>query len=217
MTTAFLRPPISTLFAAALAGVALAGCTTLRETQPAHTATEELLVSHAAEIAAGRLAGTLPARGTAYVDATNFKGENTAYALAAVRAALIARGLTLVGKPEVSRITVEVRAGALSIDQRDVVFGLPAGYLPIPGTLSAFPIPEISLYSENLRRGVAEFAAVAYDTRTRAPLAAVGPTGGERDLRQRRFLTLFTFGSRLERAGEIDGGATARGGPAGGR
>ena len=211
MTFVALRTPARTLLAVTLAATALAGCATLRETQPAHTATEELLVSHAAEIAAGRLAGALPARGTAYVDATNFKGETAPYALAAVRAALIARGLTLVGRPEASRITVEVRAGALSIDQRDVVFGLPAGYLPIPGTLSAFPIPEISLYSENLRRGVAEFAAVAYDTRTRAPIAAVGPTGGERDLRQRRFLTLFTFGSRLERAGEVDGRA-ARGG-----
>lgn len=183
--------------------LAAAGCTTLRETQPAHTATEELLVSHAAEIAAARLAAALPARAAVFVDATNFKGDNTAYALAAVRAALMQRGLALVADRKESAVTVEVRAGALSIDQRDTVWGLPAGYLPIPGTLSAFPIPEISVYSENLRRGVAEFAAVAYDTRSHVLIAAVGPTGGERDLIQRKYLTVFTKGSRLERAGVV--------------
>lgn len=192
-------------------GGLLAGCTTLRETQPAHTATEELLVSHASEIAAAKLAAALPASSAVFVDAINFRGEHTDYALSAIRAALVARGMTLVESRDASAVVVEVRAGALSIDQTDTVLGIPAGYLPIPGTLSAFPIPEISVYSDNLRRGVAEFAAFAYDTRTRAPIAAAGPTGGERDLRQRRVLTVFSWGARLERAGEVDGRKPAAG------
>ena len=40
--------------------VLLTGCTVVRETLPAHTATEELLVSHATEIAAEKLAAALP-------------------------------------------------------------------------------------------------------------------------------------------------------------
>ena len=190
--------------------LALGGCTTLRETQPTHTATEELLMSHAAEIAAGKLALGLPHGSQVFVDASRVKGDGSNYAVSAVRAAFLRQGLELVADKAKSAITVELRMGALSVDQRDVVFGLPEGFIPIPGTVSAFPIPEISVYSENLRRGVAEFAAFAYDTRTRAPLAFVGPVGGERNLVQKRYFTLFKRGARLEAPGVIDGAPAAR-------
>ena len=193
------------LAAVPVAVLGLGGCTTLRETQPAHTATEQLLMSHAAEIAATRLAAALPERGAVFLDATRVKGDGSDYAVAAARAALVKRGLTLVGDAKDSDLTVELRMGALSIDQTDVVFGLPAGYIPLPGTVQAFPIPELSLYSNKLRRGVAEFAALAYETKTRRAVASIGPTGGERDLRERKILTVFKFGSRLERAGDVYG------------
>ena len=199
-----LKPVSRLLLACALA---LGGCTTLRETQPTHTATEELLMSHAAEIAAGKLALGLPRGSQVFVDASRVKGDGSDYAVSAVRAAFLKQGLELVADRAKSAITVELRMGALSVDQRDVVFGLPEGSLPIPGTVTAFPIPEISVYSENLRRGVAEFAAFAYDTQTLAPLAFVGPVGGERNLIQKRYFTLFKRGARLEAPGVVNGEA----------
>lgn len=183
----------------------LAACTTLRETQPAHSATEQLLMSHAAELAAAKLAAALPDRGAVFLDSTRVKGDGADYATAAVRAALLARGLTLTPAAAESGLTVELRMGAMSIDQTDTVFGLPAGFIPLPGTVQAFPIPEISIYSNKLRRGVAEFAALAYETGSRRVVAAVAPVGGERNLRERKVLTVFKFGERLERAGQVDG------------
>ncbi len=189
------------LAALSLAGLALSGCETIRETQPPQTATQQLLLSHAAEIAAQGLAAAMPTPGEVFVDATHFKGDGSDYALSAIRSALLQRGLTLIDDKTKAQTILEVRMGALSIDQTDTVFGLPAGFIPIPGTLSAFPVPELSLYSHASRAGKAEFSAFAYDAKTGRPIAFLGPAGGTRDLTQTSILTLFTFGSRTEKAG----------------
>ncbi|MGC1302016.1 MAG: DUF6655 family protein [Caulobacteraceae bacterium] len=177
------------------------GCTTYRETQPAHTATEQLLTNHAAEIAAEKLAGALPPQSAVFLDLSHFKGDNADYAISAIDDAFAHRGIILVADKKTSKLTVELRMGALSIDQEDTVFGLPATTLPIPGTLTAFPIPEISFYSAAHRTGVAEFSAFAYDTATGAPVAFTGPVAGQRKLVQRHILTVFGFGSRVEPPG----------------
>lgn len=195
----------STPLAIALCGgaiaLALGGCTTLHETQPAQSATQQLLTSHAAEIAAAKLAEALPPDSSVFVDATHFKGDGSDYALEAIQAALLKRGLILVPDKKTSHITVALRMGALSIDQSDTIWGLPAGELPIPGTLTAFPIPEISVYSVNKRLGKAEFSAYAYVTKTGQPVAFAGPVGGEEKLIFKKYLTVFHRGHRLEKAG----------------
>ena len=87
------------------------GCTVVRETQPVHTATEELLVSHAAEIAADKLAGALPSGRRAYVDDLHLKGDGSDYAVSAIRAAVLRHGLLLAPDKASSDIVVEVRMG----------------------------------------------------------------------------------------------------------
>jgi hypothetical protein len=192
-----LQNALSAIGSAAIMLV-VAGCVTYRETAPPQSATQQLLESHAAEIAADRLAAGLPPAFPVFVDATHFKGDGSDYALAAIEAALLRRGMILTPNQKGSKITLALRMGALSVDQKDTVLGLPAGTLPIPGTVAAFPIPEISLYSTNQRVGKAEFSAVAYDTATGAPIAFSGPAGGERRLVQHRYLTFFGSGRRLE-------------------
>lgn len=180
------------------------GCTTYRETQPAATATQQLLEAHAAEIAADKLAAALPAHDPVFIDASHFKGDNSDYALSAIRAACMKHGMTLAADAKSSKVTVEVRLGALSIDQKDAVLGIPSMTLPVPGTLTALPIPELAIYAEAHRTGKAEFSAFAYETANGAPIAAVGPFGGKRDLRDRTVLLFFHSGQKLEPAGVVD-------------
>lgn len=168
------------------------------------TATQQLLESHAAEIAAEKLAQALPPRQAVFVDASHFKGEGADYALSAIRAACLRHGMTFAPEPKSAKVTLELRMGALSIDQKDSVLGLPSMTLPVPGTLTAVPIPEISLYSDTHRTGKAEFSAFAYETATGAPIAFAGPAGGERDLIERRYFTVLVFGRKLEPAGVVD-------------
>jgi hypothetical protein len=185
----------------ALIAPMLAGCATYRDTEPGQTATQQLLTSHAAEIAAEKLANALPPATAAFLDLSHFKGDNTDYAIAAIDAAFARRGIILTADKKASKVTVELRVGALSIEQQDTVFGLPATTLPIPGTVTAFPIPEISFYSAAHRTGVAEFSAYAYDSATGASVAFAGPVAGERKLVQRHILTVFAFGNRVEPPG----------------
>jgi hypothetical protein len=196
-----LRRLVTAAASGALLLPLISACTTYRETQPGHTATEELLTSHAAEIAAEKLAAALPAQSAVFLDLSHFKGDGSDYAISAINAAFLRRGLILVADKKTSKVTIELRMGALSIDQQDTVFGLPATTLPIPGTVTAFPIPEISFYSAAHRTGVAEFSAFAYDSGTGAPITFAGPVAGQRKLVQRHILTVFAFGSRVEPPG----------------
>jgi hypothetical protein len=185
----------------AAAGAFLAGCTTFHENQPGKTATEELIVSHAAELAADKIASiasAVPAGQRAFVDDTHFKGDNADYGVSAIRGALLKRGLILAAGKADSDITIEIRMGAMSIDMRDTLFGLPPLAVPLPGTLTAFATPELSIYSRTQRTGAAEFAAFAYDSKTGRPIAFVGPLGGERLIDQKTYLTVFTTGPRDE-------------------
>jgi hypothetical protein len=201
------RPASASPLAAACAAAMflIGGCTTYNQTQPPRTATEQLILAHAAEMAADKLAAALPTGSRAFIDDTHLKGDTADYAVAAIRAACLKHGLILATAKPDSDITVEVRMGALSIDEKDVLFGLPPLSVPLPGTLTAFSTPELSVFSETSRKGVAEFAAIAYDTKTGHPIAVINPVGGERDLLQRKFLTVLIFGSRVEGPGEING------------
>jgi hypothetical protein len=181
----------------------LTGCTVVRETQPIHTATEELLVSHATEIAADKLAAALPSGRRAYVDDQHLRGEDADYAVSAIRAACLKHGLLLAPDKASSDIVVEVRMGAASIDSKDTVLGIPAVAVAVPGTLTALPIPELSAYSKARRKGTVELAAFAYDAHTGRPVAFVGPTGGERLLEETKILTIFGSGSRVEQPGAV--------------
>jgi hypothetical protein len=197
------------LVIAALGGALMvSGCTTYRETQPAHTATEELLTSHSTEIAAEKLAAALPIHQAVFLDVSHFKGDNTDYAISAVNAAMLRHGTILVPDKKSSKVTMELRAGALSIDQKDEVFGLPAMTLPIPGTLTALPIPEIALYSANQRMGVAEFSAFLYDSNSGAPLGFAGPVAGQRRLVTHRYLFFFGNGKLVEKPHNVPGPST---------
>ncbi len=195
------RSALASLGCIVALGLMLAGCTTFHETQPPRTASEQLIMAHAAEIAADKLASAMPTQAKAFVDDSHFKGDDADYGVSAIRAAFLKHGLILTPDRGSSDIVVEIRMGALSIDMTDKLFGLPPLSVPLPGTLTAFATPELSIFSETKRKGAAEFAAFAYDSRSGRPIAFVGPVGGERTIDQRKILTVFGAGRRDEPPG----------------
>jgi hypothetical protein len=158
--------------------LALCGCTTERESNPDRTATEQLLISTAAERAASKLALQMPAGSKVFVDASNFEGVDAKYAIAAMRAHLLAHGNRLVDDKAKADDIVEIRAGALSMDQNALLIGIPKITLPIPlaGQLST---PEIALFKRDRRLGLAKFAAVGYSASDGRMVAMAGPEYGE--------------------------------------
>src|SRR5262249_56835773 len=109
-----------------------AGCWPARETEPARTATEQLMISTAVDRAVDRLNLKIPAGTKLWVDAANFDGYDQKYAVGAIRDRLLREGAGLVADRGQADAVVEIRAGALSTDSDDLLIGLPSMVLPIP-------------------------------------------------------------------------------------
>jgi hypothetical protein len=151
-------------FGLVLLSVLLPGCTTTRETDPQRTATEQLLISTAADRAAAAITLDLGPGRKCFLDATNFEGLDGKYSVAAIRSSLLKKGTRFVPDQKQADTIIEIRSGALSIDKRSSLVGIPSVDLPIPLT-QAFSTPEIAIYKSEEQEGVAKFAATAYDSK----------------------------------------------------
>jgi hypothetical protein len=179
------------MLAAAAFPLALSGCITERQTDPPRTATEELLISTAADRAAEELVRTMPSQSRLFLDTGYFEATDGKYAIATIRDGLLRRGDLLVDKKEEADVVVEVRAGALSIDDHETLIGIPSINVPMPltGTLTT---PKIALYDKTTRLGVAKFAATGINARTGALVASSAPQYGY--AHKARHIVLLFFG-----------------------
>lgn len=178
----------------ALLPALLAGCSTERLVPPARTATEQLLISTAVDRAVERLADALPADGAVYVDPGNLEGFDGKYALGAMRDGLLRRGARLAFSREKADTVVEMRAGALSVDDRDALIGVPSFGVPIPlsGDVN---LPEIAIFKKDMAQGVAKLAATAYDAHNGALVKSAGPEHGFAHKIQWTLLVVVTWDS----------------------
>jgi uncharacterized protein DUF6655 len=164
---------ILTVFAACAA----ASCSTARQSEPQLTATEEMLISAAADRAAGQLNLSIPRGRAVFVDGSYYKGLDAEYTVAAVREKLLLSGMRLTNDRGKAQTVVELRNGAQSTDEHSKLVGIPSFDIPIP-LAGAFKFPEIAFYKKAQEVGVSKLAATAYDTKTGAFEAANGPFYG---------------------------------------
>jgi hypothetical protein len=153
----------------------LCGCTAVRTTSPARSTQEMLLITTAADRAAEALAAQVPANLTAWIDPSGFSAQDQAYGMAAIQDALLRRGVRLVADRGMADAVILPRAGTLSTDERNTLIGIPSLPAPLaPGVM----IPSLSLYSENIAKGTAKFAASIYDPRTGKLIVSTSPAYG---------------------------------------
>jgi hypothetical protein len=158
--------------------LALAACATQTETNPPRSATEELLISTAADRAAAKLALTIPPKTPVFVDAVNFDGTDSKYAIGAIRDSLLKQGVYLVDDKKKANTIIEIRSGALSTDKKDLLVGIPSFTIPIPFAASGIPFPKIALYESDNQEGVAKFAFTGEDAKTGKLLQSESPQYG---------------------------------------
>jgi hypothetical protein len=154
------------------------GCTTMRQTDPPRTATEQLLLSTAADRAVEDVTLAQFANKKVFLDPAYFDSYDSKYALGAIRDALSRAGALLMADSKASEITIEARSGALSTDDRTYLLGLPALGIPIPlaGTVTT---PEIALYKSSKQYSTAKFALLAYTTQSRGHVFSSGSMVGK--------------------------------------
>ena len=153
-------PPYKSLWAIAL--LALTNCSTVVQTYPARTATEELLISTASDHAAAKLALQIPEFSKVYIDNSNFEGIDSKYAMASIRSHLLQHGIHLIDDRKKADIIVETRAGALSMDRDTFLIGIPQFNIPIPLATGTLPFPEIAIYGYEEQKAIAKFAITGY-------------------------------------------------------
>jgi len=153
------------------------GCAFNKRTEPARSATEQLLLSTVADRALQSSNYVLFAGQKVFVDTNYFSSYDSGYALGSVRDGLSRAGALLVTAVTNSDITVEVRAGALSADSNDSLIGVPATGIPIP-LVGALSIPELALYKSEDQRAYAKIAILAYATKSREHVFSSGPLVG---------------------------------------
>jgi hypothetical protein len=188
------------LYSAALAPLIfmalITGCTTIRETQPPRTATEQLLISGAVDRAVARLPFRVPEGTKIWLDTRNFTGYDLQYAISAIKEHLLKQGGRLVADEQAADLIVEIRAGALSIDEKERFLGIPGFSFPIP-LAGNFKFPEIALFRQESLQGIAKFALFGYDARNGALYTFSGPIYGSSNLTKWRVLLLGWTNSDL--------------------
>jgi hypothetical protein len=176
------------LAALAVMVLSLAGCSAERATSPNRSAQETLLITVAADRAAEALAAQVPSNLTVWIDGSGFSAEDQAYGLAAIQDALLRHGVRLVTDRSRADAVILPRAGMLSTYEKSTLIGIPSLPAPVaPGVM----MPSLSLYSQNIAKGSAKFAASVYDPRTGKLIVSTDPAYGFS--RQSNGTVLFFF------------------------
>lgn len=155
----------------------ITGCTSSRETMPQRSATEQLLISTAADHAADAIKLDITSGTKVFVDASNFEGTDSKYAIGTLRDRILQLGGHLVSDRVLADTVVEIRSGALSVDQSETLVGIPQFDIPIP-LAGPLGFPEIALFKKSERRGVAKFAATSYGIKEGESRGSSGPRFG---------------------------------------
>jgi hypothetical protein len=175
-----------------LAMLALGACTSVRETIPPRSATEQLLISTAVDRAVQQMDLNIPADTKVFVEAGQLDSSDGKYATVAIKERLLRDGANLVAERGKADAIVEVRAGALSIDDRKLLYGTDAFNIPIPFAGQAASVPEFALYREKERVGVAKLAAIGYRTSDGKLIDTTGTQFGYSHEDEQVILFLFT-------------------------
>jgi len=172
----FLRRLFVRLWAVALFA-SLAACSTLSESEPARTATEQLLFSSAVDRVCDKLALQIPENSKVFVDAGYVEGTDSKYLVATLRDRILRAGGLLVAERAEADLVFEPRVGATSLDRKGTLVGLPSIPLPIPlaGNLE---LPELALFKRDRQQGVVKLALTTYDAKTGALRQSFAPVYG---------------------------------------
>ncbi|MGP8198603.1 MAG: DUF6655 family protein [Limisphaerales bacterium] len=168
------------LGAAVLAAALLAGggCTQTILTAPQRSATEQLLLSTAADRAITSTNFSMFRGKKVFLDASNFDSYDSKYAIGSIRDALSRAGALLVRNETNSDIVIEARSGALSIDAASTLVGMPSAGVPVP-LAGAVSIPELAFYTSEKQYSLAKLALLAYETHGGKHVYSSGPMIGK--------------------------------------
>jgi len=180
------------IWAAAVLGLLAGGCTTTKQTAPARAASEQLLLSTAADRAIARADFTGFTNKAVFLDPAYFESYDQKYVLGQIRDAISQNGAVLASSASNADIILEPRSGGLSLDTSSSLLGIPASGLPVPFA-GAVEIPEIALYRSDLEFSIAKFALLAYARKEGTHFYSSGPLVGKAYLKNYKIIGMISW------------------------
>ena len=168
------------------------GCAQTKMTEPQRSATEQLLISTAADRAVESLSLQSFTNKKVFVDTNYFDGYDWKYAVGTFRDVLCRNGALMVTNVADSDIVIEPRTGAMSIDSSDSLIGLPKTEMPTP-LAGALQIPEVALFKSQKQFSTAKIAFFAYDTHSGSHVYSSGPMVGRSYNKYYKFLGFIPY------------------------
>jgi hypothetical protein len=170
------------------------GCATIRTTDPQHTATEQFLLTGAAQSAVDQMSADTLRDRIVYVDTTYLTtawqtAPELSYMIGQFRAKLLEGGARLADRREAAQIVIELRSGGVGIDRLEFLLGIPSVALPTAaggvaavgaGGVAPLLTPELSILKSTRQYSFASVAFVAYWADTGELLTSSGPFVGKR-------------------------------------
>ncbi len=145
----------------------MAGCGSVRVTNTARTATEQLLLTESWDRAVRGIDCGILRGQTAYLDTSRLGATDQGWMAFRLRQTLLRQGVRLLDEKEQSRYVIEAGVAAYGTDDYDWKVGIPQ--IPVPGMLVGVPVtalPEVSFVRRNRQYGIVKIALFAYDRAT---------------------------------------------------
>ncbi|HEV2327760.1 MAG TPA: DUF6655 family protein [Verrucomicrobiae bacterium] len=159
--------------------IIIGGCSTEEITSPSRSATEQLLLSSAADRALANANLTIFAGRSVFFDFTYFDSYDSKYVEGEIRDAFSRAGALMAANNKSADVVVEARSGAFSINTNSSFFGIPSIPLPVPGTAEEPVTPQLAFYQKMTDVSYAKFALLAFDNKSRAHIYSSGPLDGK--------------------------------------
>lgn len=172
--------------------IVLAGCTQTGLTNPKRSATEQLLISTAADRALAQVDFSIVRGKKVYVDSSHYNSEDEDYVIGTIRDFISTNGGLLAAKVEAADLVIEPRSGGLSIDASSSLIGMPASAAPLP-LAGSVQLPEVALYKSEKQFSIAKIALLAYERDSRKHVASTGPKIGRANIKYYKFLGLIGY------------------------
>lgn len=153
--------------------IALAGCGHLRETLPARSAMEQMLISTAADRAIANLPPEALGYQKVFLDTSNLESYDKLYVVQRLRQAVLENGGRLTAARDEAELVLEVASGGLSINKRDYLLGIPEINIPMPFAGGTVTTPELAIFKVVFYVGRSKLLFCALDPKTGAQLYTI--------------------------------------------
>ena len=167
-------------------------CGTVRETLPARTAREMLILSTAADRALEKLPESVCKDKKVFIITTNFESYDQKYVTQKVRDVVLSRGATMVAAAKDAQVLLEVASGALSIDKQVNLLGIPELPVSVPFA-GEMLTPEIPIIRKARLDGRAKILVTAIDASTNKQLVKIPVMYGQTYVSEWWFFFLGPF------------------------